>query len=51
MIEIGQTQKGRQMVWKQKSFSPLGVWTGLALSILPVEMRDFAFNLIHRLRS
>ena len=51
LIEIGQTQKGREMVWLQKSFSPLKAWTGLGLSILPLKIRNVAFNLIHRLRS
>ena len=51
LIETGQTQKGRQMVWEQKSFSPLRAWTGLALSILPIEIRDQAFKFIRRLRS
>ena len=51
LIETGQTQEGRQMVWEQKSFSPLRAWTGLALSILPIEIRDQAFKFIRRLRS
>ncbi|MCL2924285.1 MAG: glycosyl transferase family 2, partial [Trichodesmium sp. MAG_R04] len=51
LIETGQTQKGRQMAWEQKSFSPLRAWTGLALSILPIEIRELAFKVIRRLYS
>jgi glycosyltransferase involved in cell wall biosynthesis len=43
LIEIGETEKGRSMVWAGKSVSETKMWAGLGLSLLPVEWRGRAF--------
>lgn len=50
LIEKGETAKGRQLVWQGKSFSPTKGWTGLAISLLPVELRERTFNALRRVR-
>ena len=50
LIEIGDTQKGRQMVWAGKPFSTAKAWTGLALSLLPTGWRKKAFVILRQLR-
>lgn len=44
LIEAGETATGQQMIWAGKSFSPMKAWVGLALSLLPKEVRCKAFN-------
>ncbi len=51
LIETGETDTGRQMVWDAKSFSPSKAWIGLTLSLLPVGLRPPAFNLVRQLRN
>lgn len=51
LIETGQTQNGRQMVWEGKSISYAKAWTGLTLSWLPMGLRPVAFDFIRRLRN
>lgn len=48
LIEKGETEKGRQLVWGGKTFSPAKAWVGLALSLLPVGVREKAFNALRR---
>ncbi len=48
LIEKGETEKGRQLVWAGKTFSPAKAWVGLALSLLPVGVRGKAFNALRR---
>lgn len=50
LIEIGETQKGRQMVLAGKSFSGAKAWTGLGLSLLPMGLREKAFKILRQLR-
>lgn len=51
LIETGETQKGQQLVWTAKSFSPNRVYTALALSLLPMALRGSAFKMLRRARS
>ncbi|HLO47328.1 MAG TPA: glycosyltransferase, partial [Kamptonema sp.] len=51
LIEIGETQKGRQMLWARKPFSTASAWTGLALSLLPIGLRRKAFIILRQLRN
>ena len=50
LIETGETQKGRKLVLAGKSFSSAKAWTGLGLSVLPVELRSKAFDLVRRVK-
>lgn len=49
LIEVGETQKGRQMVRSGKSVSEAKMWAGLGLSLLPVEWRGKAFEVVREL--
>ncbi len=48
LIEIGETQKGRELVLAGQSISPTKAWTGLGLSLLPVKVRGQAFDWVRR---
>jgi glycosyltransferase involved in cell wall biosynthesis len=48
LIEIGETQKGRELVLAGQSVSPTKAWTGLGLSLLPVKVRGQAFDWVRR---
>lgn len=50
LIETGETQKGRQLVWAGKSVSTAKAWTGLGLSVLPVGLRGKAFELVRSVK-
>ncbi|MBD1922293.1 glycosyltransferase family 2 protein [Microcoleus sp. FACHB-831] len=50
LIETGETQKGQQLVWSAKSFSPSRAYTALALSLLPVALRGSAFKMLRRVK-
>lgn len=50
LIETGETQKGRELVLAGQSFSTAKAWTGLALSILPLRLRPWAFGSLRRMR-
>jgi glycosyltransferase involved in cell wall biosynthesis len=49
LIEVGETQKGRLMVWAGKSVSEAKMWAGLGLSLLPVEWRGRVFRALREL--
>ncbi|NJM63303.1 MAG: glycosyltransferase [Oscillatoriales cyanobacterium RU_3_3] len=49
LIEVGETDKGRLMVWAGKSISEAKMWAGLGLSLLPVEWRGRAFAAVREL--
>ncbi|MGL5061326.1 MAG: glycosyltransferase, partial [Microcoleus sp.] len=49
LIEVGETEKGRSMVWAGKSVSEAKMWAGLGLSLLPVELRARAFAAVREL--
>ncbi|MEH2079926.1 MAG: glycosyltransferase [Nostoc sp.] len=50
LIEKGETQKGRELVLAGQSFSTAKAWTGLGLSLLPVEWRGKAFNALRQMQ-
>ncbi|WP_375475824.1 glycosyltransferase family 2 protein [uncultured Nostoc sp.] len=50
LIEKGETQKGRELVLAGQSFSTTKAWTGLGLSLLPVNWRGKAFNALRQMR-
>jgi glycosyltransferase involved in cell wall biosynthesis len=49
LIDVGETAKGRSMVWAGKSVSEAKMWVGLGLSLLPVKWRDRAFRILRKL--
>ncbi|NJR26697.1 MAG: glycosyl transferase family 2, partial [Richelia sp. CSU_2_1] len=49
LIEVGETAKGRSMLWAGKSVSEAKMWVGLGLSLLPVELRGRAFKAVREL--
>lgn len=51
LIEVGETEKGRRMVRAGKSVSEAKMWAGLGLSLLPVEWRGKAFEVVRELLS
>jgi len=51
LVETGQTETGRQMLWDAKSFSRSKAWIGLTLSLLPVGLRPTAFKFARQLRN
>lgn len=51
LIEVGETEKGRLMVRAGKSVSEAKMWAGLGLSLLPVEWRGKAFEVVRELLS
>ena len=51
LIEIGETAKGRQMIFASKSFSTARAWTGLGLSLLPIGFREKGFEILRQLRN
>jgi glycosyltransferase involved in cell wall biosynthesis len=50
LIERGDTQKGTELVLAGQSFSTAKAWAGLALSLLPVGLRPWAFGLVRRMQ-
>ncbi len=48
LIEKGETRKGRELVLAGQSFSTHKAWTGLSLSLLPVQLREKAFSLLRQ---
>ncbi|MDF0554828.1 glycosyltransferase family 2 protein [Kamptonema sp. UHCC 0994] len=51
LIEIGETEKGREMILAGKSFSTSKTLTGLAISFLPMELRKKVFKILRQLRN
>jgi glycosyltransferase involved in cell wall biosynthesis len=49
LIEVGETEKGRSMVWAGKSVSEAKMWAGLGLSLLPLKWRGRAFRSVREL--
>ncbi len=49
LIEVGEIEKGRRMVRSGKSVSSAKMWAGLGLSLLPVEWRGKAFEVVREL--
>jgi glycosyltransferase involved in cell wall biosynthesis len=50
LIEKGEVQKGRELVFAGKSFSHAKAWTGLGLSFLPGGVRGKAFEVLRQVR-
>lgn len=50
LIETGETQKGRKLVWAGKSFSTTKAWTGLGLSVLPLGLRGKGFEFVRSVK-
>ncbi|PLZ95950.1 glycosyl transferase family 2 [Fischerella thermalis CCMEE 5268] len=50
LIEKGEVQKGRELVFAGKSFSHTKAWTGLGLSLLPGGVRGKAFEVLRQVR-
>lgn len=50
LIESGETQKGREFVWRAKSFSGMKAGTGLLLSLFPFGLRAKLFGLLRNAR-
>ncbi len=50
LIETGETDKGRELVRKGKSFSTAKAWTGLGLSLLPLGIRGKAFDALRKVK-
>lgn len=50
LINIGETQNGRQLVWAGGSASPLKKWAGLGLSLLPLTLRQHAFQQLRQIK-
>jgi glycosyltransferase involved in cell wall biosynthesis len=50
LVETGETQKGRELLWAGKCFSKGKAYVGLALSGLPVGLRPWVFDLSRRIR-
>ncbi|PMB47531.1 glycosyl transferase family 2 [Fischerella thermalis CCMEE 5330] len=50
LIEKGEVQKGRELVFAGKSFSVAKAWTGLGLSLLPGGVRGKAFEVLRQMR-
>jgi glycosyltransferase involved in cell wall biosynthesis len=48
LIEKGETNQGRELVLAGKAHSPAKAWTGLGLSLLPVQMRPIAFETVRK---
>ncbi len=51
LIETGETQTGRQLVWQGKSYSNVKTGTGLILSVLPMKLRQSAFDQLRKLQN
>lgn len=50
LVEKGETPKGRELILAGQSFSTTKAWTGLGLSLLPVELRSKAFSVLRQAR-
>lgn len=50
LIEVGNSQEGRQLVWEGKVISPAKAGTGLALSLLPKKLRSWGFSIVRKMR-
>ncbi|PLZ07084.1 glycosyltransferase family 2 protein [Fischerella thermalis] len=50
LIEKGEVQKGRELVFAGKSFSHAKAWAGLGLSLLPGGVREKAFEVLRQVR-
>lgn len=50
LIEKGEVQKGRELVFAGKSFSHAKAWAGLGLSLLPGGVRGKAFEVLRQVR-
>ena len=50
LIETGETEKGRELVHKGKSFSTAKALTGLGLSLLPLSVRSKAFDALRKVK-
>lgn len=50
LIENGEAQRGRELVWAGKSFSSAKAWTGLGLSILPLRIRRQVFDWVREMK-
>ncbi|PLZ91835.1 glycosyl transferase family 2 [Fischerella thermalis CCMEE 5198] len=50
LIEKGEVQKGRKLVFAGKSFSHAKAWAGLGLSLLPGGVRGKAFEVLRQVR-
>jgi glycosyltransferase involved in cell wall biosynthesis len=50
LIEKGEVQKGRELVFAGKSFSHAKAWSGLGLSFLPESVREKAFEVLRQVR-
>lgn len=48
LIEKGETQEGRQLVWEGKSFSTRKAFMGLVLSLVPVGWRSKTFGMLRQ---
>lgn len=50
LIEIGETQKGRELVFAGKSFSQSKAWISLGLSLLPSTIRSHTFDILRKVK-
>ncbi|MDX2100683.1 MAG: glycosyltransferase [Leptolyngbyaceae cyanobacterium bins.59] len=48
LIEKGEDDKGRELLWAHRSFSPKSAWVGLALSFVPKPFRSQAFAIVRQ---
>lgn len=44
LIQLGETQTGRQLIWAGQTASLLKAWVGLGLSLLPLALRKQVFQ-------
>lgn len=44
LIQLGETQTGRQLIWSGKTASLLKAWVGLGISLLPLKLREQVFQ-------
>ncbi|MUG91291.1 glycosyltransferase [Scytonema sp. UIC 10036] len=51
LIETGETLQGRELLLASQSFSTAKAWLGLTLSVLPVGLRPWGFDLLRRVSS
>lgn len=50
LINIGDTQAGRRLVWNGQAAAPLKAWAGISLSLLPNTWRDRSFQVLRQVK-
>jgi glycosyltransferase involved in cell wall biosynthesis len=50
LINVGEIQAGRKLVWNGQMAAPLKAWAGMSLSLLPTDWRDRSFQALRQVK-